>query len=39
MGERANILYPSYSDRVCIVLVEPAIDGNIGAVALSLIHI
>ena len=38
MGERANILYPSYSDRVCIVLVEPAIDGNIGAVARSMLN-
>ena len=38
MGERANISYPSYSDRVCIVLVEPAIDGNIGAVARSMLN-
>ena len=38
MGERAKILYPSYSDRVCIVLVEPAIDGNIGAVARSMLN-
>lgn len=38
MGDRRNGALPSFSDNVCIVLVEPENDGNIGAVARSMLN-
>ena len=38
MGERRGEKLPEYSEAVCIVLVEPEHDGNIGAVARSMLN-
>ena len=38
MGERRQVALPTYSKKVCIVLVEPEHDGNIGAVARSMLN-
>tara|TARA_B100001250_G_C19787534_1_gene784876 strand:+ start:785 stop:1537 length:753 start_codon:yes stop_codon:yes gene_type:complete len=38
MGDRRRKSRPSFSDRFCIVLVEPQHDGNIGAVARSMMN-
>jgi len=38
MGERREVALPTYSKKVCIVLVEPEHDGNIGAVARSMLN-
>ena len=38
MGERREDSLPAYSSSVCIVLVEPEHDGNIGAVARSMLN-
>ena len=38
MGDRREQLIPSFSNKVCIVLVEPQHDGNIGAVARSMMN-
>ena len=38
MGERREEKLPGYSEAVCIVLVEPEHDGNIGAVARSMLN-
>ena len=38
MGDRREGVLPSFSDRLCIVLVEPEHDGNIGAVARSMLN-
>lgn len=38
MGERREGGLPSYSEGVCVVLVEPEHDGNIGAVARSMLN-
>ena len=38
MGERRREKLPEYSEAVCIVLVEPEHDGNIGAVARSMLN-
>ncbi len=38
MGGRAEIPLPDYQDRVCIILVNPMHDGNIGAVARSMMN-
>ncbi len=38
MGERRGDSLPAYSDTVCVVLVEPEHDGNIGAVARSMLN-
>ncbi|HJL65103.1 MAG TPA: RNA methyltransferase [Candidatus Thalassarchaeaceae archaeon] len=38
MGGRAEISLPEHQSRVCIVLVEPMHDGNIGAVARSIMN-
>ena len=38
MGERREVTLPEYNKKVCIVLVEPEHDGNIGAVARSMLN-
>jgi len=38
MGERREGKLPAYSESVCVVLVEPEHDGNIGAVARSMLN-
>ena len=38
MGERREDSLPAYGSSVCIVLVEPEHDGNIGAVARSMLN-
>ena len=38
MGNRAGVSLPSFSKNVCIVLVQPENDGNIGAVARSMLN-
>tara|TARA_B100000029_G_scaffold456842_1_gene485157 strand:+ start:5401 stop:6171 length:771 start_codon:yes stop_codon:yes gene_type:complete len=38
MGDRREGELPSFSDGLCVVLVEPENDGNIGAVARSMLN-
>ena len=38
MGEMLDVPAPDYSNRVSIVLVRPQFDGNIGAVARSMMN-
>ena len=38
MGDRREGMLPSFSNNVCIVLVNPEHDGNIGAVARSMLN-
>ena len=38
MGDRRSKVKPSFSENVCIVLVSPEHDGNIGAVARSMLN-
>ena len=38
MGERRDDRLPKFNDSICIVLVEPEHDGNIGAVARSMMN-
>jgi len=38
MGDRRSRVTPSFSEKVCIVLVRPEHDGNIGAVARSMLN-
>ena len=38
MGDRAGIPLPEFASDLCIVLVEPEHDGNIGAVARSMMN-
>ena len=38
MGERREEKLPAYSEAVCVVLVEPEHDGNIGAVARTMLN-
>jgi len=38
MGNRAGVSLPSFGKNVCIVLVQPENDGNIGAVARSMLN-
>ena len=38
MGERREGKLPAYSESVCVVLIEPEHDGNIGAVARSMLN-
>ena len=38
MGDRRGGVLPSFSDNICIVLVNPENDGNIGAVARSMLN-
>ncbi len=37
MGERRDAPHPQFSDNLCIVLVDPLHDGNIGAVARTML--
>lgn len=38
MGERREDMLPEYSSSVCVVLVRPETEGNIGAVARSILN-
>ena len=38
MGGRLNVESPPHSDALCVVLVNPKYDGNIGAVARSMMN-
>jgi TrmH family RNA methyltransferase len=38
MGDRREGVLPSFSENVCVVLVNPEHDGNIGAVARSMLN-
>ena len=38
MGDHRPVTLPSFNDDVCVVLVNPQIDGNIGAVARSMLN-
>ena len=38
MGDRRERALPSFSENVCVVLVHPEHDGNIGAVARSMLN-
>ncbi len=38
MGERREDMLPQYSSSVCVVLVRPETEGNIGAVARSILN-
>ena len=38
MGERRDVPHPQFSEHLCIVLVNPMHDGNIGAVARSMLN-
>ena len=38
MGDYAELSFPAFSNNVCIVLVAPEHDGNIGAVARSMMN-
>ena len=38
MGDRREGALPSFSENVCVVLVHPEHDGNIGAVARSMLN-
>jgi TrmH family RNA methyltransferase len=38
MGERRDAPHPQFSDNLCIVLVDPLHDGNIGAVARTMLN-
>lgn len=38
MGDRRDGSLPSFNDNLCIVLVDPGHDGNIGAVARSMLN-
>ena len=38
MGDRREGVLPSFSNNICIVLVNPEHDGNIGAVARSMLN-
>lgn len=38
MGDRRERVLPSFSNNICIVLVNPEHDGNIGAVARSMLN-
>ncbi len=38
MGRRAEIELPQFANDVCIVLINPQFDGNIGAVARSMLN-
>jgi len=38
MGDRRERALPSFSENVCVVLVDPEHDGNIGAVARSMLN-
>ena len=38
MGDHRPELLPSFNEDVCIVLVNPQTDGNIGAVARSMLN-
>ena len=38
MGERLDVPIPKSCNRICIVLVKPQFDGNIGAVARSMLN-
>ena len=38
MGEMLDVPFPKYSNRVSIILVRPQFDGNIGAVARSMMN-
>ena len=38
MGERNDVPTPSFSENICVVLVNPKHDGNIGAVARAMLN-
>lgn len=38
MGERLSVNLPAHNNRLCIILVKPQFDGNIGAVARSMLN-
>ena len=38
MGDNKQVPLPSFSKNICIVLVRPENDGNIGAVARNLMN-
>ena len=38
MGDYAEVSFPAFATNVCIVLVAPEHDGNIGAVARSMMN-
>ena len=38
MGERLDVPLPEYGNQLCIVLVKPQFDGNIGAVARTMLN-
>ena len=38
MGDRRTQNTPTFSENVCVVLVRPEHDGNIGAVARSMLN-
>ena len=38
MGDRRSQVLPTFSQNVCVVLVRPEHDGNIGAVARSMLN-
>jgi len=38
MGDRREVSLPSFTQNVCVVLVHPQHDGNIGAVARSMLN-
>ena len=38
MGERLEVPLPEYGNKLCIILVRPQFDGNIGAVARSMLN-
>ena len=38
MGERLEVPLPEYGNKLCIILVRPQFDGNIGAVARAMLN-
>ena len=38
MGDNKQVPFPKFSDNICIVLIRPENDGNIGAVARNLMN-
>ena len=38
MGERLNVPLPEFGNKLCIILVKPQFDGNIGAVARTMLN-
>ena len=38
MGERLDVPLPEFGNKLCIILVKPQFDGNIGAVARTMLN-